>query len=242
MRRTRRKGKKARIQPRTRLGRFARNWGLPILLAIVILTPIRSSVADWNDVPTGSMRPTILEGDRIFVNKLAYGVRVPFTRTWVARWGGPLRGDIVTLASPDDGTQLVKRVVAVAGDRVAMRANKLIINGNEAPYTMVKSYITQPLPDGRVGDGMVVRETLPGHSHEIALTRDIASLNTFQEIVVPDGFCLVLGDNRDLSQDSRVFGLVSVDAVYGRSLAVALSMDPRNYYLPRLDRWFLPLK
>ena len=215
---------------------------MPILLAIAILTPLRSSIADWNDVPTGSMRPTILEGDRIFVNKLAYGLRLPFTKVWITRWGQPLRGDIVTLASPQDGRQLVKRIIAVEGDRVSMKGNKLTINGNEAPYTTVKSFIPQPLPDGRTGDGMIVRESLPGHSHSIALTRNVTSMNSFEEIVVPPGFCLVLGDNRDLSHDSRLFGLVGLNAVYGRSLAVALSIDPDNFYLPRMDRWFLPLK
>lgn len=236
---TRRQRRKSRRQPKTRLGRFVRNWVLPILVAVAILTPIRSSVADWNDVPTGSMRPTIMEGDRIFVNKLAYGLRVPFTRSWVTRWGEPLRGDIVTMASPDDGTQLVKRVIAVAGDRVSMKANELYINGNKLGYSMVKPYMRQPLPDGRVGDAVVLRELLPGRSHDIAITRGVMSLNTFDDVTVPDGYCLVLGDNRDLSQDSRVFGLVPVSAVYGRTLAVALSVDPENFYLPRLDRWFI---
>ena len=72
--------------------RFAHDWIFPLVIAAAVLTPIRSSVADWNDVPTGSMRPTILEGDRIFVNKLAYGLRVPLTKVWIAHWGAPQRG------------------------------------------------------------------------------------------------------------------------------------------------------
>src|SRR5512135_1934600 len=88
----------------------------PLLLLVLVVCSIRSSLADWNDVPTGSMNPTILEGDRIFVNKLAYDLKVPFTTWRLARWGGPARGDIVVFAAPEDGKRLVKRVIGLPGD------------------------------------------------------------------------------------------------------------------------------
>src|SRR5262245_5791433 len=103
-----------------RLLRSARSWLTAFAIAFAILAPLRSAVADWNDVPSGSMEPTILPGDRIFVNKLAYGLRLPFTRTWLARWGDPAPGDVVVLLSPKDGTRLVKRVIAGPGDTIAM--------------------------------------------------------------------------------------------------------------------------
>ena len=81
--------------------RFWYSWGKDILWVLLILVPIRSSIADWNDVPTGSMKPTILEGDRIFVNKLAYDLKVPLTQWHLARWGDPARGDIVVCFSPE---------------------------------------------------------------------------------------------------------------------------------------------
>ena len=96
---------------------------------ILIVSSLRSALADWNDVPTGSMKPTIQEGDRVVVNKLAYDLKVPFTTIKIVKWDDPKRGDIVVLFSPVDGTRLVKRVVAIPGDQVEMRDNQLYING-----------------------------------------------------------------------------------------------------------------
>src|SRR5678815_2482625 len=100
----------------------------PLLLVALVVFAARSSLADWNDVPTGSMRPTILEGDRIFVNKLAYDLKVPFTTLHLAEWGNPQRGDIVVFFSPHDEKRLVKRVIGLPGDTVELRDNTLVIN------------------------------------------------------------------------------------------------------------------
>src|SRR3954452_11119049 len=109
---------------------FAETRGFVLMLLVV--SSLRSALADWNDVPTGSMKPTIQEGDRVVVNKLAYDLKVPFTTIEIAKWGDPRRGDIVVLFSPVDGTRLVKRVIAVPGDRVAMLNNQLYVNGKAA--------------------------------------------------------------------------------------------------------------
>ena len=95
--------------------RLVRHWIFSTLLLVLTVFSFRSAVADWNDVPTGSMKPTILIGDRIFVNKLAYDLKIPFTSTRLATWGDPERGDIVICWSPADGARLVKRVVGGAG-------------------------------------------------------------------------------------------------------------------------------
>src|SRR5258706_4499556 len=84
----------------------------PILVLILVFTAFRSTVADWNDVPSGSMHPTIFTGDRIFVNKLAYGLKVPFTTLHLPTWSGPQPGEIAVFYSPATGIRLVKRVVA----------------------------------------------------------------------------------------------------------------------------------
>ena len=86
----------------------------PILVLVLVFTSFRSTFADWNDVPTGSMKPTIFEGDRIFVNKLAYGLKFPYTTWHLAHWSAPKAGEIVIFYSPDDGIRLVKTVEAVA--------------------------------------------------------------------------------------------------------------------------------
>ena len=109
-----------------------REWIKPLGLAAIILFPLRSAVADWNWVPSGSMKPTILEGDLVFVNKLAYDLKVPFTLWRMARWDNPQRGDIVVFFSPKDGVRLVKRVIAVPGDVVEIRA-EIADRGNGFP-------------------------------------------------------------------------------------------------------------
>lgn len=223
--------------------RLLREWILPLVIVAAVLTPIRASIADWNDVPSGSMRPTILEGDRIYVNKLAYGLRIPLTTTWVARWNAPARGDIVTLKSPDDGIRLVKRVIGLPGDRVAVRGNVLIINGRPAAYTLTDPHQVLRTPAGRVIDIRLVEERFGGEEakpHALTLTPGAAGI--FDEIVVPEGQYFVMGDNRDMSRDSRVIGCVPLESIYGRADYVALSLDPENSYLPRWDRWFSQMK
>jgi signal peptidase I len=109
------------------LGRHFFKWLWKVVVVVLLLAAARSSLGDWSEVPTRSMVPTILVGDRIYVNKLAYGVRVPFTRWWIAKWGEPVRGEVVTLLSPKDGTLLVKRVVAVPGDVIE------VVDGHRLP-------------------------------------------------------------------------------------------------------------
>jgi signal peptidase I len=198
----------------------------PIALIVLILTTFRSAVADWNDVPTASMKPSILEGDRIFVNKLAYGLKVPFTTWHVARWNTPRRGEVVVFNSPADGSRLVKRVVGVPGDVVQMIDERLYINGRPLQYEPV--------------DGQVI-ESLGGHSHAVQFLPGVPAMRNFGPIRVPAGEYFMLGDNRDNSADSRYFGTVRLDQILGRSSRVVISFDYGRFYLPRWDRLLEPL-
>lgn len=227
--------------------RIWREWLLPLVIVAAILTPIRSSIADWNDVPTGSMRPTILEGDRIYVNKLAYGLRIPFTTTWLARWDAPRRGEIVTFKSPADGIRLVKRVIGIPGDRIAMQGNRLYINGAASNYHVTDSDQQLRLSDGRTVNIVLAEEQLADPTgliapHALTITPGALSPSTFNEIIVPEGSYFLMGDNRDMSRDSRMIGFVPLHSIYGRSGYVALSVDPDNSYLPRFSRWFTPMR
>ncbi len=121
-----------------KITRAWRDWLRSVLVIVIVITAFRSAVADWNDVPTGSMKPTILEGDRILVNKLAYDLRVPYTGWQIARWDDPSRGDIVVLFSPSDGTRLVKRVVGLPGDSVAVTDGALVVNGRRVEYSPLR--------------------------------------------------------------------------------------------------------
>lgn len=225
--------------------RLMREWVMPIGLVIAVMAPIRASIADWNDVPSGSMRPTILEGDRIYVNKLAYGLRVPFTTTWLTRWDTPHRGEIVTFASPADGIRLVKRVVGIPGDTVRMEGNRLFINGVAADYQITDPHAAATLPNGAPIPVVLAEEAAPngGATHAITLTPNLFNAKqSFAEITVPEGMYFMLGDNRDQSNDSRFIGFVPEADIYGRSGYVALSVDPQGGYMPRWDRFFSEMK
>src|SRR5437762_10909343 len=98
------------------------------VLFIVLMVIFRSALADWNVVPTGSMKPSIIEGDRILVNKLAYDLKFPFTTWHLAKWSDPKRGEVVVFDSPENGIRLVKRVMGVPGDTIQLINNQLLIN------------------------------------------------------------------------------------------------------------------
>lgn len=212
---------------RKRFLRIWREWIRPLLIVVVVLCSFRSAVADWNDVPTGSMKPSIVEGDRIFVNKLAYGLRVPFTSWLIAEWSGPQRGDIVVFSSPADGKRLVKRVIGLPGDKIRLRKNRLFINGQAVEYEPLNA------ASGRLS----ASEKLTGHSHPIMITPAVRSKRSFAPIVVPEGQYFVMGDNRDESFDSRFFGCVERNRIAGQATMVVISVDPENHYWPRWKRF-----
>src|SRR5262245_13885048 len=119
---------------RARVYRFWKEQIRPLAILILVLCSFRSAIADYNVVPTGSMKPSIIEGDRIFVNKLAYDLKVPFTTWHIATWADPHRGDVVVFESPKDGTRLVKRVIGIPGDTIQLINNQLFVNGKSAGY------------------------------------------------------------------------------------------------------------
>jgi signal peptidase I len=207
------------------------------LLMILIVSSLRSALADWNDVPTGSMKPTIQEGDRVVVNKLAYDLKVPFTTIKIVKWGDPKRGDIVVLFSPVDGIRLVKRVVAIPGDQVELRENQLFINGKLAEQSPVA--VTELADYGRA---YVMAENLYGHSHQMMITPDIPAVRSWGPETVPPGKYFVLGDNRDNSNDSRFIGFIERRRIVGEAVAVAFSLDRSRFYVPRFDRFFESLQ
>lgn len=155
------------------------------------LLAARSSLADHYQVPTGSMLPTVQIGDRIVVSKLAYGLRVPFTDVTVARFAGPAPGDVVVLRSPEDGTVLLKRVVAGPGDLVEVRDGHVYLDG--------------------------VRASFDDH-HPLRLAAGGGP--DFGPVRLGDDEYLVLGDNRGDSRDGRSFGLIRRRVLLGRALGV----------------------
>ena len=226
---------------RSRARHYWRQEVRPLLILALVLFSIRSSLADWNDVPTGSMKPTILEGDRVFVNKLAYDLKVPFTTWHLAEWANPQRGDIVVFYSPYDGTRLVKRVVGLPGDVVELRNEQLIINGSLVDYRPLSTEISGQLSPSEQAQSLFATEELPAHHHAVMAIPSRPAKRTFGPVQVPAGCYFMMGDNRDNSFDSRYFGIVERRRIVGKAADVVMSLDKTDYWLPRWRRFFKPL-
>jgi len=194
----------------------------------------RSAVADWYIVPSSSMYPTLLIGDHVLANRLAYDVKLPFTDVIVKHNADPKRGDIVTFSSPADGKRLVKRLVAVPGDVVEMRDEKLVINGQPLNYTELTAAVN--LTPEYYGKQIAMNENLLGKTHAIIEMPERSAIRNFGPVTVPEGQYLMLGDNRDNSADSRYIGFVKRELITAQVTRVLYSLDEKNYYLPRTDR------
>ena len=226
---------------RTRIGNWWRKEIRPLLILALIVFSIRSSLADWNDVPTGSMKPTILEGDRVFVNKLAYDLKVPFTTWHIAEWSNPQRGDIVVFYSPHDEKRLVKRVIGLPGDSIELRNNVLIINGKTVEYVPIATDLLRDVASSDRTSHVFATEQLPGRTHAVAGYPRVRALRDFGPIKVPEGQFFMMGDNRDDSFDSRYWGAVERKRIIGKATTVVMSTDREHYWKPRWDRFFTSL-
>ncbi len=220
-----------------------KEWRATVFLIAFVIIPMKSSFADWNWVPTGSMNPTIVEGDLVYVNKLAYDLRAPLTLWRLAKWSDPEKGDIVVLFSPQDGTRLVKRVIGVPGDTVEMRRNRLFINGEPLSYAELPPERSADLATELQAVAVFAEEDLSGHRHAVmALPQRAGIQRSFPPVTIPAGKCFVMGDNRDNSQDSRSFGLADRRQIIGEATSVIASFNILDRYQPRLGRFFSDLE
>lgn len=184
----------------------------PILLLVLL---IRSFLLEPFRIPSGSMMPTLLEGDFIFVNKFAYGLRLPVVNTKFLEIGDPERGDVIVFRLPSDpSVNYIKRIVGLPGDVVIYDedSKRLTINGEQVPVEPKGPY------DGPEPGAMIVREQLGDHDH-LALWKD-TSVRGRREWNVPDGHYFVMGDNRDNSSDGRVIGFVPDENLVGRAVRI----------------------
>ena len=189
-------------QRESRLRRFAREASHFALLLLGLMAA-RSTLADHYYVPSGSMEHALVPGDHVVVNKSAYGLRVPFTNQVVALQENPQRGEVVIFDSPENGVRLIKRVVAVGGDVVAVNHGRVLINSQlltTAENPLLEVY----------GSRHARLNLSDGGGPDLSPTR------------VPEGHVLVLGDHRGNSRDGRFFGTVPVQELYGRATAVFL--------------------
>jgi signal peptidase I len=207
----------SRTRPGARhvLVEYSRSF-FPVLLFVLV---VRSFVFEPFRIPSGSMMPTLLEGDFIFVKKYSYGLRLPVTETKVVETGEPERGDVVVFRLPSDpSVNYIKRVIGLPGDTVVYERHRLTINGEQVDL--------QRSGDDSWGAPVYV-EDLDGRMHDILVmspeysTRD----NTYR---VPEGHYFVMGDNRDRSKDSRFIGAIPEEFLVGEAVRIWMHFVPWN--------------
>lgn len=184
-----------------RAWRWLRSELPQIVLMLVLLAAARDSFANHYYVPSGSMEHTLEIGDRVAVDMRAYGVRLPFTDVQLIATGTPERGDIAVFDSPQDGTRLIKRVAAVAGDEVELVDGRLSVNGVAL-------------------EAIGATDTEVFRNHRATLNLSHGGGPDIHGLIVPDGQVLMLGDARGNSIDGRFFGMVPVGELYGRAVAI----------------------
>jgi signal peptidase I len=195
----------------------------------------RTAVADWNPIPSGSMRPTLLEGDVVLVDRLAYDLKLPLTDRSLKRLADPQRGDVVTFSSPTTGTRLIKRVVALPGDVVQLQDGGLWVNGMPAHHGDATPAI-ETLGPGVAVHALQTTETLAGHSRRVQHLRGATAARQFGPLTLGEDQFFMLGDNRDNSKDSRFIGPVPRHLLIGRAHHVLVSVDITGHWWPRVER------
>lgn len=197
--------------PATGGGRLLKEYLIPLIWAVVLAAVLRAGVAQSYHIPSGSMEPTLLVGDRVLVNRLAFDAKVPFSNLLVLPLSEPQRGDVVVFAPPSGrGDDLIKRVIGLPGEIVELRARQVFINGLALSDPWGR-YTTRPAPAGDFGP-----------------------------VKVPPGHYFMLGDNRDNSYDSRLWnqgrgGFVPRRDIRGKAWVVLWSWDD-TLWQPRWTR------
>jgi signal peptidase I len=224
-----------------------RQYAESIGLALGVALLLRAFVVEAFQIPSGSMIPTLDVGDHIFVSKFAYAVGVPFTNVKIAELGKPKRGDVVVFKyPPDQSIDYIKRVVGLPGETIEVRHNEVFINGQP----MAREQLHEPCSAGDGSDEddrrfcEVWLEHLDGKTHLVHQEPIRSNGSDFGPVTIPPRHYFCMGDNRDNSKDSRVWGFVPFELIKGRALVIWWSRDPaRGGLSPSgLADWFSSIR
>jgi signal peptidase I len=214
---------------------FYKEWVEPFLIAAVVALFIRQFVVEAFKIPSGSMIPTLTIGDHLLVNKFIYGPRIPFTDIRIFTWKEPQRGEIIVFKYPEDESKnFIKRVVGLPGDKIEIKKGTLLINDRPVS-TVAQGAVDRKNQSSRSAfydEPRLLDEQLGTVKHAIQYLRD-QSVIDFGPRLVPAGSVFVMGDNRDNSQDSRVWGFVKFEKILGRALIIYWSWDGNERWV----RW-----
>jgi signal peptidase I len=199
----------------TSLVEYSRSF-FPVLIFVLV---IRSFIFEPFRIPSGSMKPTLIVGDFIFVKKFSYGLRLPVTETKIIETGQPERGDVVVFRLPSDPSiNYIKRVIGLPGDEVSYERQRLTINGATVPLG-ASGDVFENVP--------VYSEDLDGRVHKILIHEPSHSARD-GVYVIPEGQYFVMGDNRDRSKDSRYIGAIPEKYLVGEAVRVWMHFVPWN--------------
>ncbi len=217
-----------------------REWVFPLGVAFLIAYAFRSTIASPRHIPTGSMIPTIKIGEFIFVKMYHYDWHIPMTRTSFAHRGNPKRGEVVVFEFPEDSSKdYIKRVVAIPGDIIEVRDDRIILNGEPLPRREIldRSVLNDLVPKYDPDDLELYMETIDGIEHEViySRTKRVSDMPAYR---VPESCFFVMGDNRDDSYDSRFWGCVPREKLLGRAAFRWFSLNWDRAPFVRFNRLF----
>lgn len=200
----------------------------PILLVVF---SFRSFAYEPFRIPSSSMMPTLLTGDFIYVDKTAYGVKLPISHIKIMETGTPQRGDVMVFRSVEDpATDVIKRVIGIPGDHIRydQRTKQIFVNGKAMSETFEGPYMG--FHDDINPNGLNQKATTTGHiDHKILHSNLVRRSYAHQGLVVPEGHYFGMGDNRDFSADSRVWGLIPEKNVVGQAKGIWMHWRPSAF-------------
>ena len=210
-------GKKAESRKQTREKKkksLFREYFEAAIIALFLALFIRAFIIQAFKIPSGSMKPTLLIGDHILVNKFIYGIKIPFTDRYILKITKPKRGDVVVFKWPrDEKKDFIKRVIGIEGDKIEIKDDILYVNDEKIKTKYIGKY-----RDENITMANKYLELLGKSNHYIL--DEYMKHENYRPVIIPENSIFVMGDNRDNSHDSRYWRFVSLNKLKGKAIII----------------------